>query len=265
MKVERTIMKKLLSFIAVFSVVLGTFAIQPTNSAQAAYSPQIEVEALSRNQFRITVTGGYSYAQVDLYNHQSDSELWNGIQNIGTTDRNGKFTTTRTFNSFEPQLAWFWYATVGGRNTPSITTGSRSSNNSSNNGTVLSSRSYNSGTLVLDNGTVYLIYKDQKIGFASERVFIDLGYKWHSVVYGNTSSLPLIYIVTSSVYSHPWGSWIKSGNTIYFVHEDGIIPVSTYSIFKDNGGKPELVVPANWYDMQERKLSKMKDDDSRLE
>lgn len=244
-------------------LVLVATPLTPLHFAQATSyyyggEPKIEVESLSQNRFQITVSNAASYSTVDLYNHQTDSELWNGILNIGTTDRNGRFTTTRTFNSFHPELGWVWYADVGGRSTPTINTGARGT------GTVLSDTTYNSGTLVLDRGTVYLIYRDQKIGFSSQYVFQNLGFQWSSVIYGDTSSIPLVYIVTNSTYSHPWGSWVKDGDTIYFVHENGLIPVSSYSIFLDNGGLSQLVVPANWYDLQLHKLSKMVKNDSRL-
>lgn len=262
-------MKKLLSLVLALSIIIAP-SVFLAQSAQASYWPNIEVDALGRSQFRITVTNAPSYSSVDLYYHQSDSELWNGTLNIGRTDRNGRFTTTRTFNSFNPQLDWFWYAQIGGLNTPSISTNSRSNSDynlnhgTSRPGRVNSDTTFKTGSLVLDNGTVYLIYRDQRIGFASERVFLDLGFQWSDVVYGNTSYLPYIYTVTNATYSHPWGSWVKSGNTIYFVHEDGLIPVSSESIFKNNGGENKLVVPMNYYDSQLNKLSKMKNDDSRL-
>ena len=265
-------MKKLLGLALALSIILSPLVV-PLTTAQASYSPNIEVEALTRSQFRITITNAPSYSQVDLYYHQSDSELWNSTWNIGDTDRNGRFTTTRTFNSFSPQLDWFWYAEVGGRNTPSISTNSRSNSNSNNTptyrpnrpGRVYADTTFKTGALVLDSGTVYLIYRDQRIGFASERVFLDLGYQWSDVVYGNTSNLPYIYTVTNATYAHPWGSWVKSGSSIYFVHEDGLIPVSSESIFKNNGGESKLTVPMNYYDSQINKLSKMKNNDSRLE
>ena len=257
-------MKKLLGLIIGVFVFTVIAPFQPIAVAQAGHQPKIEVEVLSNSRFKITISNGYSYGTVNLYSHQSDSELWNGILNIGTTDRNGNFTTTRTFNSFQPNLAWFWYATVDGVSTASISTGGQASTNN-HGGKVLSQITYDSGTLVSDRGTVYLIYKDQRIGFSSAEVFLQLGFSWNSVVYGDTSSLPYIYTVTSGVYSHPWGSWVRSGDTIYFVHEDGLIPVTTYEIFKNNGGESHLVVPMNWYDKQLKKLSKMKKNDSRLE
>ncbi len=260
-------MKKLLGLVIAISVIISPLIV-PISRAEAYTSPKIEVDALGRSQFRISITNAPSYSTVDLYYHQSDSELWNGTLGIGTTDRNGRFTTTRTFNSFSPQLDWFWHAKVGGYNTPSISTNSRSTSDKTNYpdrpGRVRANTTFKSGALVLDNGTVYLIYRDQKIGFSNERVFLDLGYQWSDVVYGNTSYLPHIYTVTSGTYSHPWGSWVKSGSTIYFVHEDGLIPVPSDSIFKNNGGESKLTVPMNYYDRHLDTLSKMKNNDSRL-
>ncbi|HEX3095729.1 MAG TPA: hypothetical protein VHQ20_01255 [Patescibacteria group bacterium] len=255
-------MKKV-NVLLVGSLIALVTGVLPLNFAQASTGPRIAVESLSRSQFRITVTNAFSYSQVNLYSHQSDSQLWNGILNIGQTDYNGRFTTTRTFNSFHPDLAWFWYATVGGQNTPSITTGGNGNNNDG--GQVLPASTFANGALVQDNGTVYIIYRGQKSAFANESAFLGNGFSWSNVFYGNTAGIPLVYIISSAGYtSHPWGSWIRSGDTIYFVYETGLIPISSYSIFLNNGGNPNLIVPANWYDMRLDLLSKMKTDDSRL-
>lgn len=251
MKIRNRIILGILSIVLALPIM--------TSQASAASNPKIDVDELSHSQFRITITNAPSYSQVDLYYHQSDSDIWNAILNMGSTDRYGKYSTTRTFNSFHPNLNWFWYANVEGRNTPSITTGDED-----NDGDVLGETTYDSGTLVVDNGTVYLIYRDEKIGFANEAAFLDSGFKWSSVIYGSTSGIPLSYIVTNGTYSHPWGSWVQNGKTIYFRHEDGLIPVTTMEIFRNNGGKTSLLVPANKYDLRLDKLSKMKNDDSRL-
>lgn len=252
-------MNKLVKFLVGIVVVAGIIVGPLVNTAEAASKPRLEVEQISHNRFRITVSNAPSYSSVDIYSHQSDSELWNGVLNIGETNRSGNFTTTREFNSFHSNLAWYWYAEIDDYRTPVITTGSNRSA-----GRVLSETSYDTGTLVSDRGTVYLIYRDQKIGLASGAVFEQLGFRWSAIINGDTSSIPLIYVVTNGVYSHPWGSWVKSGDDIYFVHENGLIPVTTDSIFRDNGGTNKLLVPMNSYDKKLRKLSKMTNDDSRL-
>lgn len=251
-------MNKIISTFIGLVLVLVAVPLQTANTAQASGEPRIEVQQLSNNRFRIDISNGYRYSQVDLYSHQSDSELWNGILNVGTTDGNGRFSTTRTFNSFHPELDWFWYADVGGYSSPTIKTGYSAG------GRVLSNQTYDSGTLVLDNGTVYLIYRDQKIGFANAFVFEQLGFKWSNVVYGNTNSIPQIYTVTNPYSSHPWGSWISLNGTVYFVHENGLIPVTSYDIFLNNGGQQQLIVPMNYYDQQIKYLSNLKKNDSRL-
>src|SRR5205085_7799355 len=97
-------------------------------------------------------------------------------------------------------------------------------------GLVLGSYAYNNGQLINDNGTVYVIYKNTKTAFASANVFLALGYKFSNVVAGSTSQFSNTgYIIRNTKGSHPWGSWLKSGQTVYFVHETGLIPVPDYS------------------------------------
>jgi hypothetical protein len=249
----------------IYKVLLGVFVLAasitaPISSASASSSPRLNVEPMSNSQFKINISSASTFSQVDLYMHQSDSELWNAILNIGTTDRNGRFTTTRTLRSFHPELDWTWYAQVDGWNTPTTTTKSRTSNT----GQVRSNTTYANGALVADNGTVYIIYRDQKIGFSSGYAFTRMGFDWSDVITGNTSSLPLIYVINESSTSHPWGSWIKLGSKTYFVHEKGLIPVTTQSLLRSNGGQTNLVVSGNRYDEKLKKLSSLKKNDSRL-
>lgn len=133
------------------------------------------------------------------------------------------------------------------------------------NGSVLGATSYKSGTLMIENGTVYIIYKNTKTGFASRSVFEGLGFNFGQVVTSSYSGIPDSgYIVRSSKNAHPWGAWIKSGSTVYFVHDSGLIPVSDYSTFINNGGEDRLVVPANSYDFRLPMLSVMTYNDPRL-
>ncbi|MCL5666611.1 MAG: hypothetical protein M1383_02475 [Patescibacteria group bacterium] len=124
---------------------------------------------------------------------------------------------------------------------------------------------YSNGMLINENGTVYIVYKNTKTGFASAYAFLGFGFSFNNVVAaGNTGLANSGYIVRTSQAAHPWGSWIKSGNTIYFVHEAGLIPISDYNIFLNNGGKDNLVVPANSYDFALPMLPIMTMNDYRL-
>jgi hypothetical protein len=132
-------------------------------------------------------------------------------------------------------------------------------------GSVQGTSIYNNGTLISENGTVYIVYKNTKTGFANVSAFTGLGFKFGQVMYVSGSGLvDSGFIVTTSRASHPWGSWIKSGNTVYFVHEQGVIPVPDWNTFLNNGGSSDLVVFANAFDFQRPILSVMSQNDSRL-
>jgi hypothetical protein len=130
---------------------------------------------------------------------------------------------------------------------------------------VLGTSTYKNGTLISEGGTVYIVYKNTKTAFGNRAAFEGLGYSFTQVTnvgYANLSNTG--YIITTANAAHPWGSWIKAGQTVYFVHESGLIPVGNYSTFLNNGGEDRFVVSANIYDFQRPMLSVMTDNDSRL-
>ena len=131
---------------------------------------------------------------------------------------------------------------------------------------VLGASSYPNGELISENGTVYIVYKNTKTGFISSYVFTGLGFSFNNVVNtGYTGLGSSGYTITSAYASHPWGSWIKSGSTVYFVHESGLIPVPNYSTFIANGGQDAWVVKANSADFRLPILSTMVTGDPRLQ
>ncbi len=101
------------------------------------------------------------------------------------------------------------------------------------------------------NSTIYIIYNGTKIGFANWNAFTGLGYSLNNAAYPGYTNIPDAgFVVNSVADGHPWGSWVRSGSTVYFVHQSGLIPVSSYDIFLNNGGLPENIVPivnADWY------------------
>lgn len=132
-------------------------------------------------------------------------------------------------------------------------------------GSVLGSLIYNNGTLINDSGTIWLTYKNSKAGFANMSAFLGLGYRTESVINGSTAGLVNTgFVINSASIPHPWGSWIRSGNTVYFVHESGLIPISQYDIFISNGGRDNLVVNGNQFDYNRTMLPLMTINDSRL-
>jgi hypothetical protein len=155
------------------------------------------------------------------------------------------------------------YVTVGGY---SYNTGGNLQYPGSTISNVLGANTYVSGQLIKEDGTVYIVYKGLKTGFASAYVFTTLGFKFSNVVDVGVSGLINSGYVISSVYaSHPWGSWIKSGSTVYFVHESGLIPVSNYNTFISNGGQTAWLANANSADFRLPVLSVMVVGDSRLQ
>jgi ferredoxin len=136
---------------------------------------------------------------------------------------------------------------------------------STSGGSVLGTNIYSNGTLINDNGTLYLTYKNTKTGFANMDAFRRLGYKLSAVINGSSAGLASSgYTVGSANTPHPWGSWISAGATIYFVHQDGLIAIPSYDIFIANGGQAKLVVPFNNYDIGKPLLSVMEYNDARL-
>jgi hypothetical protein len=132
-------------------------------------------------------------------------------------------------------------------------------------GGVLGNQLYPNGTLIQENGTVYIVYKNTKSGFVSRQVFEGFGFSFGQVQYvTNTGLSDSGYTIRTANASHPWGSWVKSGQTVYFVHELGLIPVGSYDVFLNNGGRDNLVVKANSYDFQRPMLSTMEYNDARL-
>jgi hypothetical protein len=132
-------------------------------------------------------------------------------------------------------------------------------------GTVLGTTLYANGTLIRDNGTVYIVYKNTKTGFSNASAFRGLGFSFSQVSYVSTSGLSDSgYVVSTASASHPWGAWVKSGKVVYFVHADGLIPVPSAETFLNNGGVWGQVVNANTYDFARPILSVMEYNDSRL-
>ena len=130
---------------------------------------------------------------------------------------------------------------------------------------VLGASTYPNGTLISEYGTVYIVYKNTKTAFANSYAFTGLGYSFGNVINtGVTSLVNSGYTITNINASHPWGSWIKNGNTVYFVHESGIIPVPDWNTFLNNGGQANMIVTANYWDMQRPMLSYMSYNDYRL-
>ncbi len=134
-----------------------------------------------------------------------------------------------------------------------------------NGGNVLGASIYKNGTLINDGGAIYITYKNTKAGFANMTSFTGLGYKMKDVINASTSNLSNTgYVIATPYVAHPWGTWIINGSTIYFEDQYGLIPVSDWNVFLNNGGSNTMIVQANSYDMQRPILSVMVNSDTRL-
>ncbi len=133
------------------------------------------------------------------------------------------------------------------------------------NGSVLGGSTYANGTLIQEGQTIYIVYRNQKIAFGNWQAFEGFGFRLANVINVGYSNLPVNgYVISSAYGSHPWGSWIKSGNTVYFVHDQGLIPVGDYATFLNNGGQDAWVVSANSWDFTRPILPIMTYNDYRL-
>ena len=123
-----------------------------------------------------------------------------------------------------------------------------------------------SGTLVNDNGTIYLIAGRLKIPFASLQAFLGLGYSLANVNTADISGYTSGGILKSAVQAHPDGSWILSGKVVFYVASAGYIPVPTWEIFLNNGGQAKFIVRANKADILDPRpiLSPMASSDTRV-
>lgn len=119
--------------------------------------------------------------------------------------------------------------------------------------------------LILDRGTVYLILRGKKYGFVSKKAFLGLGYSFKNLIESNTASYPDGgTILSDPAQPHILGSWLLNGKTVYFVVEDGLIPVSSWDVFLFNGGKQSYLVKANAQDLKKPLLDLMKKNDMRI-
>ncbi len=66
--------------------------------------------------------------------------------------------------------------------------------------------------------------------------------------------------------AHLAGSWVlgSDGITVYYIADNGVIPITTWEIFLDNGGTSDKIVKINQYDEQLPLLSFMTNNDSRV-
>ncbi len=116
---------------------------------------------------------------------------------------------------------------------------------------------YPNASLVKDGSTIYFISGTTKIPFANYKAFTGLGYSLRNVIAGDLSDYGLAqtYVINSASIAHPWGSWLSNKGVIYYAAQVGLIGVPSADIFLSNGGKWNLVIKANKYDLAVLKAS----------
>ena len=202
---------------------------------------------------------------------------------LQTTGGNGNYTYSITSGSLPPGLSLSTNGYIQG--TPTIAgtytftlqvtdtsglTGTANVNFTVNNTAptptpTVASSGYYSGELINENGTISIVYKNTKTGFANASAFTGLGFSFSNVVTVANSGLSTSgQIVTTASAAHPWGSWVLSGSTVYFVHQSGLIPVPNWNTFLNNGGQGNFIVPANSYDLALPHLAIMTAGDARM-
>jgi hypothetical protein len=111
---------------------------------------------------------------------------------------------------------------------------------------------YADGTLVNDNGTVYVISGNTKHGIPSANAFTALGYQWSSVISGSVSFMSDGGIVSSANAEHLPGTLVNFNGTIYYVGGyASVLPygIPSMSVFNSWGFKLSNVVQANSFDI----------------
>lgn len=103
---------------------------------------------------------------------------------------------------------------------------------------------YADGSLVNDNGTVYVISGGARYGIASVSVFLGLGYQWANVLSGNTTFLAKESTITS-VGQHLPGTLMRQNSTIYYVTNYGKTGFPSLAVFNSWGFNLKNVVASN--------------------
>jgi hypothetical protein len=128
---------------------------------------------------------------------------------------------------------------------------------------------YPTGSLVNDSGTIYFVKGANKIPFTKWSAFVGLGYSLKNVVKGNLNNYTLEpnYTINSAGTAHPWGQWLSYKNIVYYSTQQGLLAAPSAEIFTNNGGRWNLVVKANKYDLAALKANNsllLSDNDPRI-
>ncbi len=112
------------------------------------------------------------------------------------------------------------------------------------------------GSLINDNGTIYIVSDWHRRGFTSAQVFLGLGYSFSNAIPGDTSFLTTYTPISSSRREHAPGTVVNDNGTLCFLQspfraEDKISGRQCFTSMADFYGwgfKLNEVIPANSYD-----------------
>lgn len=106
------------------------------------------------------------------------------------------------------------------------------------------------GSLVNDNGTVFMVNQGGKRGFTSAAVFTGLGFKFGNVFAGSTANFQLNVPVVSLKAPHPEGTLINDGRTIWQLRVGGRSGIPNLQVLNSYGFTFSRAVKANAFDLQ---------------
>jgi hypothetical protein len=229
------------------STITLSSTILPTAVVNQGYSDQLSATGGNGGPYTFTLTSGTLPQGLYLSSAGMVSgnpvTLGTSTVTVSVSDTSGNYSS-QTFS-----------ITVSPVSTPTGSTGLTSGNSSA----------YPSGQLINENGTISIVYNGTKTGFTNAAAFLGMGYKFANVTTVSNSGLSSSgHLVTTLLAQHPWGAWILSGGTVYFVSQSGLIPVPSWSTFLNNGGQASFIVSANNYDMVLPQLPIMTTSDSRV-
>ncbi|MEJ0021572.1 MAG: hypothetical protein WDN47_03225 [Candidatus Doudnabacteria bacterium] len=104
------------------------------------------------------------------------------------------------------------------------------------------------GSLINDQGTIYLITNGYRTGFTTPTAFLGLGYKFENAASGDTSFMVTLPPIALSSIPHPDGTLINDTGTIYLQKSSNRVGIPSMAVFNSWGFKLGEVVPANSLD-----------------
>jgi hypothetical protein len=106
------------------------------------------------------------------------------------------------------------------------------------------------GSLINDNGTIYLVTNGNRVGFANFAAFQGMGYSLNNVLPGDTSFLQTLAPITSANVTHPDGTVILNNGTAYLVKNGARFGIPSMSVLSSWGYNLSETVQANSQDQQ---------------